>query len=75
MKISKSKGVADIGPLEEKLKVARQELTMAKHVANCQLVSLWEENEKLQLKLQELRKDKGMPPEDIVVEQQGKEGL
>jgi len=75
MKISKSKGVADIGPLEDQLKVARQELAMAKHVANCQLVSLREENEKLQLQLQELRKDKGMPPEDIVAEQQGKEGL
>ena len=75
MKIAKSKGVADIGPLEEQLKVARQELAMAKHVANCQLVSLQEENEKLQLQLQELRRDKGMPPEDITAEHQGRESL
>ena len=35
MKIAKSKGVVDIGPLEEQLKEARKELAMAKHVANC----------------------------------------
>ena len=40
MKIAKSKGVADIGPLEEQLKEARKELAMAKHVANCQRVFL-----------------------------------
>ena len=68
MKIAKSKGVVDIGPLEEQLKVARQELAMAKYAVNCQLVSLQEENEKLQLQLQELRKDKGMPLKDIVAE-------
>ena len=75
MKIAKSKGVADIGPLKEQLKVAWQELAMAKHVANCQLVSLQEENEKLQLQLQELRREKGMPSGDITAEHQGREGL
>jgi regulator of replication initiation timing len=59
MKIAKSKGVADIGPLEEQLKEARSELAMAKHVANCQRVFLQEENEKLRLQLQELRKERG----------------
>ena len=44
MKIAKSKGVADIGPLQEQLKEARSELSMAKHVANCQRVFLQEEN-------------------------------
>ena len=47
MKIAKSKGVADIGPLQEQLKEARSELAMAKHVANCQRVYLQEENQKL----------------------------
>jgi len=32
MKIAKSKGMADIGPLEEKLKEARRELAMVRHV-------------------------------------------
>ena len=32
MKIAKSKGVADIGPLEEQLKEARRELAMVRHV-------------------------------------------
>lgn len=75
MKIAKSKGVADIGPLEEQLKVARQELAMAKHVANCQRVSLQEENEKLQLQLQELRKEKGTSSGNITAEHQDREGL
>ena len=32
MKIAKSKGVADIGPLEEKLKEAQRELARIRHV-------------------------------------------
>ena len=75
MKIAKSKGVADIGPLEEQLKEAREELAMAKHVANCQRVSLQEENEKLKLQLQELRREMGTSSEDITAEHQGREGL
>ena len=75
MKIAKSKGVADIGPLEEQLKEARRELSMAKHVGNCQRVFLQEENEKLKLQLQELKKEKGTSSGDATVEPQGKEGL
>ena len=52
MKIAKSKGVADIGPLQEHLKEARSEFSMAKHVANCQRVFLQEENQKMRLQLQ-----------------------
>ena len=40
MKIAKSKGVADIGPLQEQLKEARSELAMTKHVANFQRAQL-----------------------------------
>lgn len=40
MRIDISKGVADIGPLEEQLKEARRELAMTKHVGNCQQVFL-----------------------------------
>jgi len=40
MKIAKSKGVADIGPLEEKLKEARRELAMVRHVESSQWVKL-----------------------------------
>ena len=47
MRIAKSKGVADIAPLEDQLKEARRELAMEKHVGNCQRVFLQEENEKL----------------------------
>jgi len=67
--------VVDIGPLEEQLKVAQQELAMAKHVANYQRVSLQEENEKLQLQLQELRKEKGTSSGNITSEHQDREGL
>jgi len=49
MRIAISKGVADIGPLEEQLKEARRELAMTKHLGNCQRVLLQEENEKLKL--------------------------
>ena len=48
---------------------------MAKHVENCQWVSLQEENEKLKLQLQELRKEKGTSSGDITAEHQGREGL
>ena len=75
MKIAKSKGMADIGPLEEQLKEAQEELAMAKHVANCQRVSLQEENEKLKLQLQELRREMGTSSEDITAKHQGREGL
>jgi len=40
MKISKSKGVADIGPLEEQLKEARKELAMIQHVESSQWAKL-----------------------------------
>lgn len=75
MKIAKSKGMADIGPLEEQLKEAQEELAMAKHVANCHRVSLQEENEQLKLQLQELRREMGRSSEDITAEHQGREGL
>jgi len=61
--------------LEEQLKEAREELAMAKHVANFQRVSLQEENEKLKLQLQELRREMGTSSEDITAEHQGREGL
>ena len=48
---------------------------MAKHVANCQRVSLQEENEKLKLQLQELRREMGTSSEDITAKHQGREGL
>ena len=51
MKIAKSKGVADIGPLQEQLKEVRSEFALAKHVANCQRVLLQGENQKLKLQL------------------------
>ena len=40
MKIAKSKGVVDIGPLEEQLKEARRELAMVRHVESSQRVKL-----------------------------------
>ena len=40
MKIAKSKGVADIGPLEEQLKDARRELAMVRHVESSQRAKL-----------------------------------
>ena len=59
MKITKSKGVADIGPLEEQPKEARRELAMVRHVESSQQVKLQEENEllKQQLQLQGQRKE------------------
>jgi len=47
MKITKSKGVADIGPLEEQIKEARRELAMVRHVESSQRIRLQEENELL----------------------------
>lgn len=44
MQIAKSKGVADIGPLQDQLREVRSEFTMAKHVASCQQTLLQEEN-------------------------------
>jgi len=70
-----SKGVADIGPLQEQLKEARSELAMAKHVANCQRVQLQEENQKLRLQLQELKAGTGTSSKDTTEEQQGKKEL
>lgn len=75
MRIAKSKGVVDIGPLEEQLKEARRELAMEKHVGNCQWVFLQEENEKLKLQLQEQRRERGTSLEDTTTEPQGKEGM
>ena len=40
MKIAKSKGVADIDPLEEQLKEARRELALVWHVESSQRVRL-----------------------------------
>ena len=40
MKITKSKGVADIGPLEEQFKEARRELALVWHVESNQRVKL-----------------------------------
>jgi len=59
MKIAKSKGVVDIGPLEEQLREARMELDMVQHVESSQRVKLQEENELLrqQLQLQGQRKE------------------
>ena len=47
MKIAKSKGVADIGALEEQLKESRGELAMVKHVESIKRAKLQEENELL----------------------------
>ena len=59
MKITKSKGVVDIGPLEEQLKEAGRELAMVWHVESSHQVKLQEENELLrqQLQLQGQRKE------------------
>ena len=47
MKIAKSKGVTDIGPLEDQLKEARRELALVRHVESSQQVGLQEENKLL----------------------------
>jgi len=59
MRIANSKGVVDIGPLEEQLRESRKELAMVKHVESCQRAKLQEENEllKQQLQLQGIHKE------------------
>ena len=59
MKIAKSKGVVDIGPLEEKLKEAQRELARVRHVESYQQAKLREENEMFiqQLQSQGQRKE------------------
>jgi len=47
MRIGKSKGVADIGPLEERLKETKRELARVRHVESSQKAKLREENELL----------------------------
>ena len=47
MRIAKSKGVADIGPLEERLKEAQRELERVRHVESSHQAKLREENELL----------------------------
>lgn len=47
MRIAKSKGVVDIGPLEEQHRESRRELAMVKHVEGSQKAKLQEENELL----------------------------
>ena len=51
MKIAKSKGVADVGHLEEKLKESRKELAMVRHVECSQRAKLQEENKMLKQQL------------------------
>ncbi len=52
MRVAKSKGVADIGHLEEQLKESRKELAMVRHVESSQRAKLQEENELLRQQLQ-----------------------
>jgi len=47
MKIAKSKGIEDIGHMEEKLKELRGELAMVRHVESCKRAHLQKENELL----------------------------
>ena len=47
MRIAKSKGVVDIGPLEERLKETQRELARVRHVEISQQAKLREENELL----------------------------
>lgn len=77
MRIAKSKGVADIGPLEERLKEAQRELERVRHVESSQQAKLREENELLrqQLHLQEQGKEKDMAAKDPSAEPQGKEEM
>lgn len=59
MQIAKSKGVEDIGHMEDKLKYVRGELAMVRHIESCKRAQLQEENEMLknQLQLQEVHKE------------------
>lgn len=73
MKITKSKGVVDIGRLEEQLKEARRELALVRHVESSQGVRLQEENELLRQQLQlQGQKKEDMP--HILGEKQQEEG-
>lgn len=76
MRIAKSKGVADIGPLEERLKETQRELARVRHVESSQQAKLREENELLrqQLFLQEQRKEEDTTDKDTIAEPQEKEG-
>ena len=47
MRITKSKGVADIGPLEERFKETQRDLVREQHVESSQQAKLIEENELL----------------------------
>ena len=75
MRIAKSKGVADIGPLEERLKETQRELARIRHVESSQQAKLREENELLrqQLQLQGQRKGEDKVAKDSSAEPQGKE--
>ena len=77
MRIAKSKGVADIGPLEERLKETQRELARVRHVESSQQVKLREENELLrqQLLLQGQRKEEDTTDKDTTAEPQEKEGM
>ena len=75
MQIAKSKGVGDIGPLQDQLREVRNEFTMAKHVASCQQALLQEENQKLRLQLQELKAGAETSSKGITNEQEGKKEL
>lgn len=56
MQITKSKGVEDIGHMEDKLQELRGELAMVRHIESSKRVQLQEENELLKKKLQEVHK-------------------
>lgn len=77
MKIAKSKGVVDIGPLEENLKETQRELARVRHVESSQQAKLLEENELLrqQLQLQGQRKEEDTTAKDTIEEPQVKEGM
>ena len=52
MQIVKSKGLEDIGHMEDKLKELRGESAMVRHIESCKRVQLQEENELLKKQLQ-----------------------
>ena len=51
MQISKSKGVEDIGHMENKIRELRRELGMVRHIENNRRADLEEENELLKKQL------------------------
>lgn len=73
MGIAKSKGVADIGHLEEQLKELRKELDMVRHMESSQRAKLQEENELLKQRLQ-LQGGHKEDRTSILREQQQQEG-